>query len=62
MRPFSSHEMVHMQDYIKATKQYFDPSLYILRVDIIDLLLEDILNAIYQQIVATLESLNKEHN
>ena len=54
--------MVHVQDYIKATKQDFDPSLYILHADIIDLLLEDILKAIYQQIVATLENLNKEHN
>ena len=62
MRPFSSAKTVDMEDYIKPRKREFDPSLYILYVDNNDILLEDTLEVISKPIIATVESLEKEHN
>ena len=59
---FSSAKTVDMQDYIKPTKRDFDPSLYILHVGTNDISLEDTPEAISKRIIATAESLKKEHN
>ena len=50
--PFSLDKTMHMQYYIKPTKRHFDPSLYILHVGTNDLSLEDIPEAIPEQIIA----------
>ena len=62
VRPFSSARTVDMQVYIKSTKCDFDPSLYLLHVGTNDLLLEDTPEAISKRIIATAESLKKEHD
>ena len=62
VRPLSSARTVDMQVYIKSTKCDFDPSLYLLHVGTIDLLLEDTPEAISKRIIATAESLKKEHD
>ena len=62
VRPFSSAKTVDMQDYIKRTKRDFDPSLYLLHVGTNNLSLEDTPEAISTRIIATAESLKKEHN
>ena len=51
-----------MQDCIKPRKRDFDPSLHLLHVDTNDLSLEDTPEAISKRIIATAESLKKEHN
>ena len=62
VRPLSSARTVDMQVYIKSTKCDFDPSLYLLHVGTNDLLLEDTPEAISKRIIATAESLKKEHD
>ena len=62
VRPLSSVRTVDMQVYIKSTKCDFDPSLYLLHVGTNDLLLEDTPEAISKRIIATAESLKKEHD
>ena len=62
VRPYSSSETVDMQDYVKPTKRDFDPFLYILHDGTNDLWLEVTLEAISKRIIATAESLIKEHN
>ena len=62
VRPLSSAQTVDMQVYIKSTKCDFDPSLYLLHVGTNDLLLEDTPEAISKRIIATAESLKKEHD
>ena len=62
VRPFSSTKMVDMQDHIKPMKGDFDPSLYLLHVGTNDVSLEDTPEAISKWIIATAESLKKEHN
>ena len=46
VRAFSSATTVDMQNYIKPTKQDFDPSLYMLHVGTNDISLEDTPEAI----------------
>ena len=58
---FSFDKTMHMQYYIKPTKRHFDRSLYILHTGTNDLSLEDIPEAISERIIATAESLKKEH-
>ena len=48
-----------MQDYIKPMKRVVDPYLY---VGTNDFSLEDTPEAISKRIIATVESLEKEHN
>ena len=62
VRPLSSARTVDMQVYIKSMKCDFDPSLYLLHVGTNDLLLEDTPEAISKRIIATAESLKKEHD
>ena len=62
VRPLSSARTVDIQVYIKSTKCHFDPSLYLLHVGTNDLLLEDTPEAISKRIIATAESLKKEHD
>ena len=62
VRPFSSAKTVDMQDYIQPAKRDFDPYLYLLHVGTNDLLLEDTPEAISKRIIATAESVKKEHN
>ena len=51
-----------MHDYIKRTKWDFEPSLLLLHVGTNDISLEDKPEAIAKRIIATAESLKKEHN
>ena len=62
VRPFSSAKTLDMQDYIKPTKRDFDQFLYLLYVGNNGLSLEDTLEATSKRIIATAESLIKEHN
>ena len=62
MQPFSSTKTVGMQDYIMPKKWKFDHSLYILLVGSNGLSLEDTPEALSKRVIATAESLKKEHN
>ena len=62
VRPFSSAKTLDMQDYIKPTKRDFDQFLYLLYVGNNGLSLEDTPEATSKRVIATAESLKKEHN
>ena len=61
-KPFSSTKTVGMQDYVMPKKWKFDPSLFIPLVGSNGLSLEDTPEALFKRVIATVESLKKEHN